>query len=195
MNEMIPYVMGGKQYFFSAQPYNAVKIAGPGRHAKDTTPRGGDFVVMIDDESLDWVSHKFTHQEIFSDIERKYSECGEVLGSLMDGYLEVVLGADPEKFLVSSPELYTGLHPHTFLRGVQLLAVAEHRRYHQYESKLGGRFLPLRAAAGIAEGLWTAAEASDRTRTRGRIGVEWLEKERGVPMLTESLKTMRKNNG
>lgn len=186
LNSMIPYVVEGKNYFFTAQPYNAVKIAAPGRHAGDTDPKGGDFVVMIDDERLDWVSHKFTHQDLFNDIYDKYVNSPTALGSLMNGYFWVVLGADPDKFLVSSPEEFVGLHPHTFLRGVQLLAIAEHRRYHRFEHRLGGRFLPLRFSAGIAEGLWTPTDAAEKQRL-GRPGVEWLERDRGLPALTGSL--------
>lgn len=186
LNEMLPYAKGGKNYLLEYSPYNAVHLAFPGRHAMDTVPVGGDYVVMIDDDRVDYLRHKFTHTDIFRDIQRKYDDSKLTCGSLVDGYLEVVLGADPEKFLTDKPEKYVGIHPHTFLRAVQCLAVAEHRRYHQFESKGGGRFLPLRFVAGIAEGLWTAADAAEKQK-RGRPGVEWLEKDYGTPSWTTAL--------
>lgn len=186
LNEIIPYVTGGKNYILSMQPYNAVSLAMPGRHAKDTDPIGGDFVVMVDDADLEWIRHKFTHSDIFADVQRKHDECPEALGSLMDAYYEVVLGADPEKFLASNPEKYVGLHPHTFLFAVQALAVAEHRRYARFEKSGGGKFLPLRFSAGIAEGLWTATDAASVQR-KGRPGCEMLERLHGRPSLTREL--------
>lgn len=184
LNELIPYSRKGKKHVLTMQPYNAITLAMPGKHAEDTDPIGGDFVVMVDDDDLGWVRHQFTHTDIFQDIETKKLECPDVLGSLMDSYYEVVVGASPEKFLCEKPELYTGLHPHTFLFAVQCLAVAEHRRYAKYEIQFGGRYLPLRFSAGIAEGLWTASDAADKQR-KGRPGIEWLEKDFGVPSLTK----------
>lgn len=187
LNELIPYTYGGKNYILTMQPYNAITLAMPGRHAKDTDPKGGDFVVMVDDDDLGWIRHKFTHSDIFADVQAKRDGCPEYLGSLMDAYEEVVVhGADPESFLASTPEKYVGLHPHTFLFAVQCLAVAEHRRYARYEAQGGGRYLPLRFAAGIAEGKWTDAHATEKQK-RGRPGVEWLEKDHGLTAVTRGL--------
>lgn len=191
LNEIIPYVVGGKSKILSMQPYNAITLRLPGRHAKDTDPIGGDFVVCVDDEEMDWTSHQFTHSDLFADLEKKANESSRpgLIDGYMEDYLAVIQGADPEKF-VSSPDyerILPGIHPTTFLYAVQCLAVAEHRRYRQHEAKFGGRYLPFRAAAGIVEGLWTAIDASERTRKRGRIGIEWLEKEFGVPTLTKEL--------
>lgn len=189
LNEMIPYVLGGKEKILSMSPYNAITLRLPGRHAKDTEPKGGDFVVCVDDTNLDWVAHQFTHVDLFMDLERKQDEFPNATMMLMKNYLDVIRGASPEKV---TPE-YTddifdglGIHPQTFLYAVQCLAVAEHRRYARFETRFGGRYLPFRFGTGIAEGLWTAADAADRQK-RGRPGAEWLEKEFGVPTLTKEL--------
>jgi hypothetical protein len=181
---MIPYVKGGKQKILSMYPYNAITLRMPGRHASDTTPVGGDFVVCVDDESMDWVEHQFTHTDLFNDLQLKMGVEGL---NFMEDYLKVVRdGVDPEKIETTIYENMAGIHPQTFLYAVQCLAVAEHRRYAQFESKFGGRYLPFRFGAGIVEGLWTATEAADKQK-KGRPGVEWLEKDFGVPALTKEL--------
>lgn len=183
LNEMIPYVMGGKQKILTMHPYNAITLAMPGRHAKDTIPLGGDFVVMVDDDDKDWTRHQFTHTDLFHDLAVRTGSGAE----LMEMYLRIVRdGADPEKMDVDDLVLSWCIHPQTFLYAVQCLAVAEHRRYAQHEAKFGGRYLPFRFGAGIVEGLWTATDAAERQR-RGRPGVEWLEKDYGVPTLTKEL--------
>jgi len=184
LNEMIPYVKGGKQKILSMYPYNAITLRMPGRHASDTTPVGGDFVVCVDDESMDWVEHQFTHTDLFNDLQLKMGVEGL---NFMEDYLKVVRdGVDPEKIETTIYENMAGIHPQTFLYAVQCLAVAEHRRYAQFESKFGGRYLPFRFGAGIVEGLWTATEAADKQK-KGRPGVEWLEKDFGTPTLTKEL--------
>lgn len=187
LNELIPYVVGGKQKVLTMHPYNAITLAMPGRHAKDTTPVGGDFVVMVDDDDKDWTRHQFTHTDLFNDLSVK------TIGSqnidayrFMEYYLAVIKGADPEKVDTDRFVYMAGIHPQTFLYAVQCLAVAEHRRYSQHEAKFGGRYLPFRFGAGIVEGLWTATDAAERQR-RGRPGVEWLEKDFGTPDLTKEL--------
>lgn len=185
LHEMIPYAKGGKAKILSMHPYNAITLRLPGRHAMDTTPIGGDFVVCVDDEDMDWTEHQFTHTDLFNDLQTKVSIFGEESTKLMRDYLKVIQGADPEKFDYSEHD-FPGIHPQTFLYAVQCLAVAEHRRYAQYEGKYGGRFLPFRFGSGIVEGLWTATDAAEKQK-RGRPGVEWLEKDHGVPVLTKEL--------
>jgi len=186
LHAMIPYVTGGKQKVLEMHPYNAITLAMPGRHAQDTDPVGGDFVVMVDDEDMDWTKHQFTHTDIFLDLQAKTDADPIHAINLMDAYHFVVkTGADPEKFDYENYD-GRGVHPQTFLYAVQCLAVAEHRRYARYEAKWGGRYLPFRFAAGIVEGLWTATDAAEKQR-RGRPGVEWLEKDHGVPTLTKEL--------
>lgn len=187
---MIPYVVGGKQKILTMHPYNAITLAMPGRHAKDTDPIGGDFVVMVDDDNMDWTRHQFTHTDLFMDLQSKKEVIPETTSRLMEDYLCVVRdGVDPAKFDidgVAGKLDYPGIHLRTFLYAVQCLAVAEHRRYARYEAQFGGRYLPFRFGAGIVEGLWTATDAAERQR-RGRPGVEWLEKDYGVPILTKEL--------
>lgn len=170
----------------SMHPYNAITLRMPGRHALDTTPVGGDFVVCVDDAKMGWVSHQFTHTDIFNDLELKTGN-EELAKAVAQKYLEVLTkGLDPDQYTVPDDFEYVGIHPKTFLYAVQCLAVAEHRRYSKYEAQYGGRYLPFRFGAGIVEGRWTAGQASERQR-RGRPGVEWLERDHGVPTLTKEL--------
>lgn len=182
LNKTIPYVVGGKKHFFTSQIYPGVEISMPGRHQHDTAPVGGDAVVLLTDEALDWNRHRFTHTDIFADIELK---AGNVPDSFWTDYAKVIKGGDPAKFDYHRDDA-PGLHPMTFLYGSQVLAVIEHRRYAKFEAKFGGRYLPFRFGAGIVEGLWTATDAAERQK-RGRPGVEWLEKDFGTPTLTKEL--------
>jgi len=185
---MIPYVKGGKQKILEMHPYNAITLAMPGRHALDTDPVGGDFVVMVDDDNMDWLKHQFTHTDIFVDLERKAKSDPDTTSFLMSQYLSIVAnGDDPEKISVGDEYNYPdSMHPQTFFYAVQCLAVAEHRRYARFEPKFGGRYLPFRFAAGIVEGLWDTTAATGMQR-KGRPGVEILEKLHGTPVLTKEL--------
>jgi hypothetical protein len=190
LNQMIPYAVGGKEKVLRMNPYPNITLALPGRHAKDTTPKGGDFVVMVTDPAFDIPKHQFSHEDIFKDLERRVAP--QIITTI---YYKIITGADPDDIKIwtkPTDEAHMEVEPEcmvpsVFFHAVQCLAVAEHRRYKQYEPKFGGRYLPFRAAAGIAEGLWSAAEASERTRKMGRPGVEWLESERGTPVLTKEL--------
>ena len=166
------------------EPYKGITLAMPGRHAEDTTPKGGDFVVMVTDPGIKWRKHQFKHDDIFNDVEVKTLDQPDTTQVFMQNYLEVIaVGTDPVGLLALP---LPGLNTNLFLQAVQCLAVAEHRRYHQHEPKFGGRFLPFRFAAGIAEGLWTADDAIEKQRY-GRPAVERLEKAKGVPVLTQQL--------
>jgi len=189
LNDMIPYVMGGKQKILTMHPYNAITLAMPGRHAKDTLPKGGDFVVMVDDDNMDWTRHQFTHNDLFLDLHNRACAAPDEASFVMQQYLNIVAnGDDPAKISVGDDysSIDGCIHPQTFFYAVQCLAVAEHRRYAIHEGKFGGRYLPFRFGAGIVEGLWTAVDAADKQR-RGRPGVEWLEKDYGTPYLTKEL--------
>jgi hypothetical protein len=184
---MIPYVRGGKQKVLRMSPYPHVTLAMPGRHGNETTPKHGDFVVMVEDPMLTYGGrdpkgeHQFKHDDIFKDVERRREH------SIMTFYLEVIQGGDPTQFLYTASQNVAGcIAPSTFMCAAQCLAVAEHRRYAKYEPQFGGRFLPFRFAAGIDEGLWSA-EAAIAVQKKGRPGVEWLEKDFGVPSLTKEL--------
>jgi hypothetical protein len=175
LHETIPYAKGGKE-----------KVL-PGRHALDTIPIGGDFVVMVTDSIFDISDHQFTHTDLFKDVEARRSSEDPEDKVLMEAYLKVIQGADPASLPIA-PQIANEICMDrlTFIRAVQCLAVAEHRRYAKYENKFGGRYLPFRFAAGIDEGLWTAADAAGLQR-KGRPGVEILEKQYGVPKLTQEL--------
>lgn len=177
LHKSLPYVVGGTKHILEYSPYNAVTLYFPGRHAKDTDPVGGDFVVTVDDKDLGWIKHQFTHNDIFADLELKVKDFPKNTQILMEKYVEVVKGADPNQIPITtlgSKDL-PGLHPVTFLYAVQCLAVAEHRRYAKFEPKGGGRYLPARFAQGIVYGAWTALDCANMQR-RGRPGVEILEK-------------------
>jgi len=194
LHEMIPYATGGKNHVMTMSPYNGVVLAMPGRHKKDTDPEGGDFVVMVSDFNLGWVSHQFTHDDLFLDITKKNEQDHELTQQFLVDYVRVVFGDDPAKMEWHRPSHHpTGLdltpasdtwddtlHPQTFLYAVQCLAIAEHRRYWQHEEKGGGRFLPVRFVSGIVEGLWTAEDCK-RTQRRGRLGLEHLISVHGAP--------------
>lgn len=185
LHELIPFARYGKAKVLTMQPYNGVTLALPGRHAEDTSPKGGDFVVMVDDDKLNWTKHQFTHTDIFKDVFKKTQADPDLTKTLLGGYLDVVHN-DLHPAIWETRKTLPGIHPQTFLYAVQCLAVAEHRRYATYEDRFGGRYLPLRFAAGIAEGLWTATDAADKQK-RGRPGVEWLEKDHGKPQITKDL--------
>lgn len=183
LNNTIPYAMGGKAKALSMQPYPNITLLMPGRHAKQTTPKGGDFVVCVDD-IIFGTGHQFKHNDIFDDVEVRQVSSAIRLDDVMRAYLDVIaFEADIPSF---GSHGVPAMNPETFLQAVQCLAVAEHRRYAEYEKQFGGRYLPFRFAAGIAEGLWNAEEASWLEK-KGRPGVEQLERERGVPILTKEL--------
>jgi hypothetical protein len=182
LHATIPYIVDGKQKSIELYPYNDITLAMPGRHADQTTPPGGDFVVMVTDDTLGWDKHQFKHDDIFLDVELKRR--GDHARLLMDYYYSAVhhnIDIGYDRWVPVQ-----GLIPHKFLQAVQCLAVAEHRRYARYEPKLGGKYLPLRFAAGIADGKWTAGQAMEKQK-KGRPGVEWLERENGLPFLTRKL--------
>lgn len=186
LNDTIPYAKGGKEKVLRYSPYPNITLAMPGRHAEDTTPKGGDFVVMVTDPVYSREDHQFKHSDIFNDIALRKEKFPGVADVLMQEYLEIIQGAAPDA-MTTWDDVYDGtLWPVTFRYAVQCLAVAEHRRYGQYEAKFGGRFLPFRFAAGIAEGLWTVNDALAWER-KGRPGVEKLEKDFGTPILTKEL--------
>lgn len=184
LHELVPYARFGKEKSLTMEPYPGIILAMPGRHAEDCSPRGGDFVVMVSDRSMKWRKHQFKHSDLFNDVQVKYDNNAITVDHLLQSYLKVICGADPDTVPITGSML--GINQETFLRAVQCLAVAEHRRYAQYEDKFGGRYLPFRFAAGIAEGLWTA-DAGTEVQKYGRPAVERLEKKNGTPKLTLQL--------
>jgi hypothetical protein len=184
LHNTIPLAKGGKEKVLRYSPYPNVTLAMPGRHADETVPKGGDFVVMVTDPIFAIPDHQFTHTDIFKQVE-KISKLPAYAEQVMRRYLDIIQGADPTAWDIKNMDRDCIL-PNTFLAACQCLAVAEHRRYAQFEPKWGGRYLPFRFAAGIAEGLWSAADAANLQK-KGRIGVEILEKTHGVPAFTKEL--------
>ena len=185
LQDLIPYAKGGKLKSLTMQPYDGVTLAMPGRHWKDTTPVGGDFVVMIDTPVLK--KHQFKHDDIFEDFEIKKTSSPGRIDDFTEAYLDIILGVDPVKYDGRFDCFHTsGINPYLFLRAVQCLAVAEHRRYARFEPQFGGRYLPYRFAAGIVAAEWTAQDAIGMQKL-GRPGVESLEKKYGLPKWTEQL--------
>lgn len=184
LNNTIPYAKGGKEKVLRYSPYQNITLAMPGRHALDTVPIGGDFVVMVTDPIFNTVEHQFTHTDIFKDVESK--RVHDDIDFFMRAYASVVSQDDPIRYSPGDGVIMPGMDFTVFLCAAQCLAVAEHRRYAKYEAKFGGRYLPFRFAAGIAEGLWTAADAANLQK-KGRPGVEMLEKQYGTPVLSKEL--------
>jgi hypothetical protein len=186
LQETVPLVRYGKEKCLEMKPYANITLAMPGRHAEETTPKGGDFVVMVTDGMVKWKRHQFKHSDLFDDIQVKWDNVSTraELDVLMEAYYAIVNGEDPnmQVMAVGLP----GIQSNIFYQAVQCLAVAEHRRYAQHEAKFGGRFLPFRFVAGIAEGLWSA-DAGTEVQKYGRPAVEKLEKKHGTPLLTARL--------
>lgn len=186
LNTTIPHVIGKKLHVLSMSPYDGVTLKMPGRHQADTPKKGGDFVVIVSDDTAGWKSRQFKHDCIFIDFENKRNSNAILTNELLIDYIGVVAdGFDPEDYNYGGIPL-PGVEPERLLAAMQCLAVAEHRRYQRFQSRGGGRFLPVRFTAGIVEGKWTAAEAIAQQK-RGRPGVEQLESQFGIPSATKSL--------
>lgn len=183
LHETIPRATGDKLHVMEMKPYPNITLSMPGRHQNETDPIGGDFVVMVDSESLGWVKHQFTHGDLWDDLEKKKVADNARAVLLMKEYAKVVRGAEPQWEPLPDGQAdpwATTLDPMTFLHAVQCLAVAEHRRYWPHECQGGGRYLPARFSMGIIEWYWTAADAK-AYQYRGRQGLENLIKEKGRP--------------
>ena len=182
LNKAIPYVTGKVLHVGGAEVYPGVKILMPGKHQYKTEPPGGDAVVLVTDKSVGWSDRKFRHTDFFDDIEEKTMFDAIETNRLMKDYL-LILQNQPY-----DPDYYElpGVQGHIALAAWQVVGIMEHRRYRQYEKQFGGMYLFPRFCWGIAEGLWNAEEASWLEK-KGRPGVEQLERERGVPILTKEL--------
>ncbi len=186
LHEIIPYVSTGQQHILTMSPYEGITLRMPGRHAFDTDPEGGDFVIEVTDPEMNWVNHQFTHDDIFKDVQEKTNAPKFPSEGFMAAYAAIVMGGqDPERHRFMKLDC-PGIDPNLFLRAAQCLAVAEHRRYHAHERNGGGRYLPARFSAGIVQGIWTADDVKAYQR-RGRQGLENLIKEKGRPRPLKSL--------
>lgn len=182
LHAMVPYEHEGPVHANSLQVYPDVRVKFPGKHALDTDPVGGDFLVEVNCANAQWVWKQFTHGDIFKDIEDKTMFDPSFMAER--GIVEVAHVVKGNKGIGSGIPWHAvklpGLRYKTLLQASQALAVAEHRRYHRYEKNGGGRFLPLRFAIGIVYGFWTADEAIAVQR-RGVHGLRELQKEHGNP--------------
>lgn len=188
VDDLIPAATG-PLYTTTLQVYPNVSAVFPGRHQDQTDPEGLDFRVDTTSQAKGWVNHPFTHTDLFVDLQEKADADKPLTQTLVLAYAMVVRsGLDPrvaQNTVMGDLDTLPGLEPHIFLQTVQCLAVAEHRRYPQFASKFGGKFLPLRFSAGIAAGHWQAIDAANMQR-RGRPGVEILEKKYGrTPLFKE----------
>lgn len=184
LHETVPLARYGKLKSLTMEPYPGITLAMPGRHAEDTVPKGGDYVVMVTDERIGWNKHQFKHDDIFNDVELRTNV--NAVSGIMEDYLKVIAHGKDPNICTGWPTPDGCLESKLFLQAIQCLAVAEHRRYAQYEGQFGGRFLPFRFAAGIAQGLWTSNDAI-KVQRYGRPAVERLERKHGVPVHTQKL--------
>lgn len=182
VNDKIPYMTGIKLYTQRLALYPAVEVRYPGRHQYDTSPIGGDAVVIATDQEAGWNKKKFTHHHFFEDIELKRDADFDGTYAMMEEYISVLHGEKPTGKDYELP----GVDSVITMQSLQVISVIEHRRYARYEKKFGGRFLFPRFAFGIVEGLWSANDAAKK-EGKGKPGVEWLEKDHGTPVLTTGL--------
>lgn len=182
IHAMVPYEHEGELHSNTLQVYPDVRVKYPGRHALDTSPIGGDFVVEVNCANAQWDWKQFTHGDIFIDIEDKSEFDREFM--MERGIVDLAAIVKGDKGVGTTTPLgalgLPGLRYKTLLQASQALAVAEHRRYHQFEKNGGGRFLPLRFAVGIVYGFWTSQDAI-RVQRRGSHGLRELTKEFGNP--------------
>lgn len=187
VHAMIPYCTEGEVHSNTLQIYPDVRVKYPGRHAMDTDPVGGDFVVEVDCEAGGWKWKQFTHGDIFKDIETKsLADPTFMRERAASDLARVVEGENIKPHIRWEALKLPGIRYRTLLEATQCLAVAEHRRYHKYDAGGGGRYLPLRYAVGIIYGHWDASSAS-KVQRRGIHGYKELTKEFGNPPTVKSL--------
>lgn len=153
-----------------------VEVSQPGKHWKDTRPKGGDFVIRVSSTLADagkgWDSHQFMHVELFEDVdEKRRVDRAWMERVFAPALVEVIAeGSDPTKYFdaIHRPDL-PGIEPEALLTTGQCLALCEHRRYADHEP-IGGRCLPARFALGIILGRWSSTMAAGVHRL-GRLGL------------------------
>lgn len=188
VHAMVPYEHEGDIHSKSLQIYREVRVKYPGKHALDTDPIGGDFVVEVECNSAGWSWKQFTHGDIFKDVEDKtlFNPTFMKEQGIVDLARVVKENSLVRTSLPWDAVKLPGLRYNTFLRASQVLAVAEHRRYHRFEKGGGGRFLPLRFSIGIVYGHWTAQDAIRVQRT-GVHGLRSLCKDFGNPPTVKAI--------
>lgn len=170
INKELPYVTDGDKHSIEIEVYNNVKVQFPGKYAKQT--KGGDFVVLTKHNDK-W--RKLRHKDFFRDVELKSDfDQSWPINDMLPWYLDTIDSASTKKDVLIPSGLMgehdawpdgdnwceaLGYQTITMVRTLQLIAIAEHRRYAKYEPE-GGRFLLPRFLIGIACGGWTADEAN-----------------------------------
>jgi hypothetical protein len=182
LDALIPWVRpGGRQSHSEVTEVTqnegwSIRVAQPGEHWKDTSPKGGDFVIRVSSELANahrgWDDHQFMHVELFEDVDEKRRQDRDWMESVFGVALVEVAaeGADPAGFF---PDLartdLPGIEPQALLATAQCLALCEHRRYATHEPT-GGRCLPARFAIGIILGRWSSTMAAGVHRL-GKTGL------------------------
>lgn len=191
LNEHIPFVKGVKLHTVTTQVAKTddwqVIVKSPGKYQNVTG--GGDFVVILHAPEAGWKWHRFTHIDLFKDIEAKvHGDTNFMQEQFAPSLANVIYDKqDPMRQPLFGSTL-TGIPVRGLLVASQALALAEHRRYKQYEANGGGRFLPARFALGIVFGKWTALDAAS-LQLRGTPGLLQLEKLHGTPPRLKALVT------
>lgn len=183
INQSIPYVTEGELHTVTTEVYPAVQVRSPGKYAKETN--GGDFVVETRVGSK-WVPYR--HYDFFMDTSEKAEDDQEwVLNWYLPEYIRL-LQDDTVYPIAEDFSGIPGVHPTTMLQTLQVIAVAEFRRYPKAEP-LGGRYLLLRFLTGIACGLWDAKLAASYLK-QGKVGLKKLRHKTGLtePTTSEILK-------
>lgn len=183
LNSYIPYCTDGELHSVTTPVYDDVQVRAPGKYAEETN--GGDFVVetLVGDK---WVPYR--HADFFLDIGKKAdTNQAWVLQQYLPQYIEM-LQDNVVDWDGLDDTTVPGVPPQTMLRTLQVIAVAEHRRYPKSEP-LGGRYLLLRFLTGIACGLWDAELAASYLKS-GKVGLKKLRHRTGYtePTIIEILK-------
>ncbi len=191
LNEAIPYVIEGKLHsvrtLIAKTDDWLVQARSPGKYAEKTN--GGDYVIIVHEPKAGWKWHKFTHVDLFNDIQEKVKwNTNFMQEQFAPALANVVYGKESPRaqgFFYDFRNV-PGISVQPLLYASQALALAEHRRYAKYEAAGGGRFLPARYALGIIFGKWSALDAANFA-LQGSVGIKILESKYGKPPILKDL--------
>ena len=185
INDELPYITEGDKHKETIPVYSDIQVKFPGKYAKQT--KGGDFVVQTLTNGR-W--RPLRHKDFFRDVEMK-SEFDQawLVEDILPWYLRTITSDESDvhepTWAYGEQDAWPdgknwvdvlGYHSITLVRTLQLIAVAEHRRYAKYEPE-GGRFLLPRFLIGIACGGWTSDEANYHLK-QGKPGLIKLRAEK-----------------
>jgi len=147
-----------------------VCVAQPGKYWERTA--GGDFLVRVSSRAVRWEARPFTLNDLFEDIASKLpAPMSERLRLAADLVWVVSEGRDPMS-LTDRKRSYPGLEHGALLTAQQCLALAEHRRFEEFEPE-GGKNLALRYSLGILFGKWEVGAVMEAS-LHGRHGLRLL---------------------